>query len=330
MREAAFIRQNKEKWIDFETKLLGNSKTNPDDLSKLYIHLMNDLAYAQTFYPKSKTTFYLNNLAAKTYLKIYRNKKIEKNRLIHFFKTEVPLLVHQYRKYLAFTFILFFAFVAIGVISARNDDGFVRLILGDYYVNLTLENIEKGDPMAIYKSGSTWGSHIGITIHNLQVGIYNYVLGIFAGVGTLFILFKNSIMLGAFQYFFYQHGVFLESVRSIWIHGAMEIFAIVIEAMAGFVLGASFLFPGTYSRIISFKIGAINSLKILISTFPFTIAAGFLEGYITRLSGAMPNWISVFIIISTLSIISFYYIIYPFIVKRKLTQYAETTQKTQF
>jgi uncharacterized membrane protein SpoIIM required for sporulation len=97
----------------------------------------------------------------------------------------------------------------------------------------------------------------------------------------------------------------------------MEIFAIVIESMAGFILGASILFPRTYSRMNSFKIGFKNSFKIFLSTFPFTIAAGFLEGFITRYSIEMENWFSSFIILFTLALISFYYLVYPFIVHKK-------------
>lgn len=317
MREAAFIKQNKQKWLDFEQQIFASKVNNPDELSSLYIHLMNDLSYAQTYYPKSKTILYLNNLAAKSFQKIYKNKKEDKNEIIYFFKTEVPLIMYNYRRYLAYAFVFFIVFVSIGTISAANDHTFVRLILGDHYVNMTLENIEKGDPMAVYKSGSGWGSHIGITINNLRVGLLAYVYGIFGGVGTVYILFKNSIMIGAFQYFFYEQGVLAESLRGIWIHGAMEIFAIVIEAMAGLILGASILFPNTLSRYNSLKQGVKNSIKIVISTFPFTIAAGFLEGYVTRYSNTMPHWLSIGIILTTLSIITFYYIIYPRIVYKQ-------------
>jgi uncharacterized membrane protein SpoIIM required for sporulation len=142
--------------------------------------------------------------------------------------------------------------------------------------------------------------------------------GIFGGIGTFYIFLQNSLMLGSFQYFFYQQGVFWQSVRGIWLHGSMEIFGIVIEATAGFILGASILFPKTYSRINSFKIGFKNSLKIFLSTFPFTIAAGFLEGFITRYSVDMSNWLSSFIILSTLAAISYYYLVYPFIVNKKM------------
>lgn len=320
MREVAFIKQNKEKWLEFELAIFGKAKKNPDELANLYIQMMNDLSYAQTYYPKSKTVIYLNHLASQIYQKIYKTKRAEKNRFLEFFKTEVPLLVYDYRRYLMYAFVLFFITVGIGVISARYDQNFVRLILGDGYVNMTLENIKKGDPMAVYGSGSNWGSFVGITMNNLYVGARCYIYGIFGGLGTFYISLQNCIMLGAFQYFFYDQNVFWKSVRGIWIHGSMEIFAIVIETAAGFILGASILFPKTFSRINSFKIGFKNSFKIFLSTFPFTISAGFLEGFITRYSIDMPNWLSSLIILVTLGIISFYYLVYPFIVNKKTQQ----------
>ncbi len=319
MREVAFIKQNKEKWLNFEKAIYGKTLKNPDELASLYVHLINDLSYAQTYYPKSKIILYLNNLAAKTFQIIYKTKREDTNRFVQFWKYEVPMLMYQYRRYVLYAFILFGAFVAIGALSAANDDSFVRLILGDHYVNMTLENIEKGDPVAVYKSGSNWGGFIAITINNLYVGILSFIYGVFGGLGTAYILLRNGIMLGSFQYFFYDQGVLWESVRGIWIHGAMEIFAIVIEGAAGLMLGASILFPRTFSRLTSFKRGVKDGVKILISTFPFTFCAGFLEGFVTRYSDQMPNWVSVGIILTTLSIISYYYLIYPFVLNKKIT-----------
>ena len=320
MREVAFIKQNKEKWLDFEQAIFGKAKKNPDEMASLYIHLVNDLSYAQTYYPKSKTVVYLNYLASQIYQKIYKTKRTETNRIVYFFSTEVPLLVYQYRRYVMYSFILFFLFVTIGALSARYDQDFTRLILGDQYVNMTLENIKEGNPVAVYKNGSNWGMAFGITLNNLYVGLQCFLFGIFAGLGTFYIYMQNCIMLGAFQYFFYEKGVFWESVQGIWIHGAMEIFAIVIEAAIGFALGASILFPKTYSRFNSFKIGFRNCLKIWLGTMPFTIAAGILEGFVTRYSLEMPNWLNVFIILSTLSVISFYFLVFPFIVTKKMKQ----------
>ena len=317
MREVAFIRQNKEKWMQFEKAIAQKKVDDPDDLANLYVHLINDLAYAQTYYKKSKLVVYLNNLAVRVYQKIYRTKREDTNLLLHFFKVEVPLLLFQYRRYILYSFVFFLVAVLIGIVSAAHDDSFVRLILGNDYVNKTLQNIENGDPVAVYKSGSNWGSFIGITFNNLKVGLMCFVYGVTGGIGTGYVLLQNGIMLGAFQYFFEQQDVLWKSAKGIWIHGAMEIFTIVIEGAAGFILGASILFPKTFSRVVSFKRGMRDSIKIVISTFPFTISAGFLEGFVTRYSDSMPNVLALFIILGTLGLISYYYLLYPYKVYKK-------------
>ncbi|WP_373709420.1 stage II sporulation protein M [Kaistella sp.] len=317
MREVAFIKQNKEKWLGIEQVIAGKIKKNPDDLSSLYINLVNDLSFAQTYYPKSKTTVYLNNLSSLIFQRIYKTKRSEQNRLFEFFKTEVPLLVHHYRRYLFYAFGFFILFTLIGFISAYYDKDFVRVILGDEYVNKTIENIEKGNAVGVYQQGSNWGSAIAIIFNNLKVGAILFIYGVFGGVGTLYALLQNSIMLGSFQYFFHEHGALKESASGIWLHGVFEIFSMVVEAMAGLILGASILFPKTYSRFNSFKLGFKDAFKIFLSTVPFTIIAGIIEGYVTRYALVMPGFLNGLLIFGTLSLVGYYYFIYPYLVVKK-------------
>ncbi len=318
MREVAFIKQNKEKWLGIEQVVDGKIKKNPDDLSSLYINLLNDLSFAQTYYPKSKTTVYLNYLSGRIFQRIYKTRRTEKNRLSYFFLTEVPLLVYQYRRFLSYAFLFFFLFVLIGVVSTFYDKDFPKLILGEDYVNRTLENIRQENAVGVYQQGSNWGMMVYIIVNNLAVGAKLYIYGIFGGLGTLFVLMQNAIMVGTFQYFFHQQGALQESARGIWLHGIFEIFSMVIEAMAGLILGASILFPNTYSRYNSFKIGFKNSFKIFLSTVPFTLCAGVIEGYVTRYALEMPLMLNLILLLLTFTVISFYYLVYPFIVHRKL------------
>lgn len=323
MREVAFIKQNKEKWFEIEQVVEGKIKKNPDDLSSLYINLVNDLSFAQTYYPKSKTTVYLNHLSSRIFQKIYKTKRTEQNRLLYFYRTEVPLLVYQYRRYLFYAFAFFILFTLIGFVSAHYDKEFVNIILGENYVNMTIENIESGNAIGVYQQGTNWGLSLAIIFNNLKVGAILFVYGVFGGIGTLFALLQNCIMLGSFQYFFHEHGALKESARGIWLHGVFEIFSMVVEAMAGLILGASILFPKTFSRFQSFKLGFKDAFKIFLSTVPFTIIAGIIEGYVTRYALQMPEWMNIFIIFGTLSVIGFYYFIYPYIVSiKKLKNHA--------
>ena len=310
MREAAFIRQNKDKWTTFESALGNRTTLAPDKLSDLYIEITDHLSYAKTFYAGSNTEFYLNSLASQAHQKIYKTKKEPKNRILEFWKTEFPSMFYGHQRELLIAFLVFSFFTAIGAFSSSNDGDFVRAILGDNYVNMTLENIENDDPMAVYKQMGEFNMFLGITINNVRVAILAFAYGILLGIGTLVIMLQNGIMLGSFQYFFYEKGLLWESARTIWIHGTIEISVIIIAGCAGLVLANGMLFPGTYTRLESFKRGVKNGLKIMLSTVPFFIIAGFLEGFVTRHT-EMPDFLAVLIILGSFALILYYYVIYP-------------------
>lgn len=321
MREAAFVKQNKDKWTTFESVLAKKTEIDPNKLSDLYIEITDHLSYAKTFYPGSNTAFFLNSLASEAHQKIYKTKKEPKNRIISFWKTEFPTLFYHNQRELLIAFLVFTFFCAVGVFSAANDGDFVRSFLGDGYVNMTLENIANDDPMAVYKQQSEFKMFLGITINNIKVAMMAFIYGILLGIGSLFIMMQNGIMLGSFQYMFYEKGLLWESARTIWIHGTIEISVIIIAGCAGLVLAKGILFPGTYTRLESFKRGTVNGLKIMLSTVPFFVIAGFLEGFVTRHT-EMPDWLAISIITSSLALILYYYVIYPYLLHKK-TNHAE-------
>ena len=53
MREASFVKRNKNKWLLFEDVLDNKEQISPDKLSDLYIEITDDLSYAKTFYAQS-------------------------------------------------------------------------------------------------------------------------------------------------------------------------------------------------------------------------------------------------------------------------------------
>jgi len=316
MREAAFVRQNKDKWVKYESLLQKYKSLDPDQLSNLYVELSDDLSYASTFYPGSNTVQYLNGLATTAHQEIYKAKKESKSRFITFFTEEFPREFHRHQKQLLWSFLIFAGFSLVGAYSAATDGSFLRSILGDAYVNMTLENIANKDPMAVYKQASETNMFLGITINNIRVALTAFSLGVLAGIGTVFVMMQNGVMLGSFQYFFYEQGLLWESARTIWIHGTIEISVIIVAGCAGLVVGKSILFPGTYSRLKSFTTGIRDGLKIVISTVPFFIIAGFLEGFVTRIT-QMPDWLAIMIISLSLLLILFYYVIYPILLSNK-------------
>jgi uncharacterized membrane protein SpoIIM required for sporulation len=323
MREALFIKKNAQKWNEYQYL----QTEDPDQMADRFITLLDDLSYAKTFYPHSKVTQWINSLAVSIYQTIYQNKKQRFSRLLTFWQYELPLMFRKYHQLFLYTFLLFVLLCSMAVLSSMKDDGFVTGILGENYVAMTEENIEKGDPFGVYSDESRFSMWVRIAYNNIKVGFLMVVSGITFGLGTLYLYVQNSIMVGSFQYMFFAKGLGWQSVLVIWIHGTLEISGMIIEACAGFILARSILFPGTFSRWISFKRGVKDAMKICVSLVPITILAAFLESYITRLSSnafdkstntSLPVAASISILAISLFFILWYFVVYPIRLERKM------------
>jgi uncharacterized membrane protein SpoIIM required for sporulation len=310
MREGKFIDKHVDRW-----KSYMEESDHPDEHADRFIHLIDDLSYSKTFYPQSKTTLFLNSLAARQFQHLYQNKKPAYHRLFTFWKTELPLLFGKYHHLYLFTFCYFLLCVALGAFASHADPEFVRNILGDGYVDMTEENIASGDPFGVYKQSNEFGMFVNIASNNIRVSFLVFATGLLAGAGTLFLLFQNGIMLGCFQQLFFAKGLGWQSVLVIWIHGTLEISAIVIAGTAGMILGTAFIFPGTFTRMQSLRRGARDAVKIMVGLIPFFLLAAFLEGFVTRHT-EMPIWLSILILALSSFTIVWYFIIYPIQLRR--------------
>src|SRR5688500_17742146 len=192
MKETTFINKYKEKWKDLENYLSKGGTSDPDYLSSLYVQLTDDLSYAKTHYPDSKITIYLNQLSSKIHGEIYKNKKESRRRFITFWTEEVPLVIYKRRGALFVSLLGFILAFLVAWISSANDDGFVRLILGDGYVDMTKQYIEDGNPMGVYGDEEEGGMFVRITLNNIVVCIIFFLWGILFGIGALGKIFKTG------------------------------------------------------------------------------------------------------------------------------------------
>ncbi len=325
MREAQFLKQNMEKWQLYESEIKLHKNTGR--LADRFIELTDDLSYSKTFYPKSNTTKYLNGLAGLFHQNIYKNKKEKSARIWNFWQFELPYLFNFYHRQFAYSLIFFCVFCFIGAISAKYDETFIRLILGDGYVNMTNENIEHGDPFGVYKSENQLTMFWSIAFNNIRVAFATYAMGAFFSVGAVFLLLQNGLMLGSFEYYFFSKSLGLKSITVIFIHGTLEIWAIVIAGAAGLILGNSILFPGTFSRNVSILKGGRDGIKIVFGLIPVFIVAAFLESFVTRYD-KMPVWLSTSILTGSLTFIIGYFIIYPKRLHARIENALQNTSST--
>ncbi len=333
MKESNFIEQNKEKWQGFEKNLVKKDAT-PQEISKLFVQITDDLSYARTFYNKRSVKLYLNGVAKLLFNDINKTKKNKWSVFVGFWKRDLPLAMHSARRPMLISFLIFWGFALLGVVTSVYQPEFANSILGDSYINMTNQNIADGQPMHVYADDGEMETFLPILLNNLRVAFATFFLGVFASLGSLIIMMKNGVMVGVFQFFFverevlstmmdnegiisgffhyflFDNNLFRKSFLSIWTHGTLEISAIIIAGGAGITLGKGLLFPNTYSRFQAFQISAREGLKIIMGISPVIFLAAFIEGFLTRHTD-IPDLIRFSFILVSFAFIILYFVWLP-------------------
>ena len=318
LREGLFIKKNKNRW----EKLEAEAPSTPDEMARDFTRLVDDLAYAKTFYPTSRVTRYINSLAARIYLRIYRNRKEESNRLVKFWKYDVPFTVGKHYRTILVALVIFWVFFAIGFFSSSKDPAFVSEVLSEEYVRMTEENIRNGNPFDVYANENSFVMWISIMINNILVSFNYFFRGILLGIPSLTALGFESVRIGAFEEMFFSNNLGGQAVVTVLIHGMLELTAIIIACAAGVIMGTGYLFPKTGSRFAAFREGVKDGVKLVIGLIPVFVIAAFFEGYITR-HYKMPLPMSVAILSVSALFITWYFILLPIKLRKQLNKAGE-------
>ena len=314
MKETNFIEQNKHKWNEFENELKSDSK-NPEKLNRLFIETTDDLSFSRTYYPNRSVRVYLNDRAQQIFQRIYKTRTDRKKNFRSFWRLNLPHAMWENRFVLMWAAIIFFVGMAIAVLSSVYNEDFATIMLGPAYIAETMNNIENGDPMAIYGNMEPVEMFIFIAQNNIRVCLLVFILGMFAGVGTIFILFRESIRIGAFLFFFYQKELFEDAFYAVMLHGTIELSMIILSGMAGMVLAKGLVFPKSFSRLQSFILSARQGIMIMIGVSAFLLIAAFIEGFATRHTD-VSNLIRGLVIFSSFAVVIAYFVIYPYTLHR--------------
>ena len=104
----------------------------------------------------------------------------------------------------------------------------------------------------------------------------------------------------------------------VFVHGTLELTAIIIACAAGLIMGKSFLFPGTIKRLDAFKQGTKDGVKLMIGLMPVFGLAAFFEGLATRLYNDL-SFLTTAIVILSMVFVIWYFIIYPIQLSKRLS-----------
>ncbi|MEW9701195.1 stage II sporulation protein M [Paenibacillus sp. SI8] len=284
MEISRFIKENKPQWTELEQLLAqlnkGRNKLQASHLNRfaeLYKITTTHLATMQTHRPADETTIYLNHLVSGAHNAMYKenNKSTTqmKTFLLHYF----PSLIQARILFVAFALLLFLLGGLLGFLSVWNDPLNLHLILPGGMAD-NIDPSKTAEPR-----GNLHSPLVSTTImtNNIKVAVLAFISGVTLGIGTVYLMITNGLLIGALAAVFMQSGKSYVFWAYILPHGIIEMTAIFIAGGAGLYMGYRFFVPGPFPRKLRFLESAKESAKLLIGTIPLFIIAGLIEGYIT-------------------------------------------------
>lgn len=280
MRLSKFIEEHQSTWAKLEHLLeefsyVPPTKAQIDQFGKIYRSVTSHLAFAQTYFPSHDVTDYLNQLTIRAHNLIYgKAQKSYWKQVKHFFIESFPLFLWQ-----RFSFFI----VAAGLFLAGGLLAFLLTYMDQSYATYFISaDFTVVDPAKIEEN--QWNPAIAsseIMVNNIQVSFLAFALGALFGIGTIWILFYNGLLIGALAAIFHKAGYGFGFWAFILPHGVIELIAIFISGAAGLSLAYHFFVPGEQTRIHSLIREGRITIQLMLGVVLLLVIAGLIEGFIT-------------------------------------------------
>jgi uncharacterized membrane protein SpoIIM required for sporulation len=244
-----------------------------------YRGLARDLATARRVAPTSRMTSGLESLYAQLHGVISRRPRGGIAALRLLFANDIPKAARELRARIASMGLLMAISALAGWWLVTTFPTLVSLFASDDMI----EHVEQGHlwTEGIINIMPSSILSIGILANNIVVSILAFCAGIFLGLGTLYLIVTNGLMLGAAFAFVHQHGLARALFEFIIAHGPVELSVICIAAAAGVALGESIIRPTVESRRDSFQACAHRIAPVLLLCALLLIGCGFIEGFVS-------------------------------------------------
>jgi uncharacterized membrane protein SpoIIM required for sporulation len=254
------------------------------ELGLLYRQTASDLATVREDVTSNQLSFYLNQLLGRAHNLIYMGHKQKISGLVRFYTETFPQV---FRETLWQTFLAFLIFTVTGVATwavTIHDPAFAHRMLGP-------------EMMATIEKHEMWTKSIvtikplaasGIMTNNLAVCFTTFAMGITAGIGTIYMMFTNGLLIGVIGAATWQAGMALQLWSFVAGHGALELPAIFISGGAGLEIARGMLFPGLLPRRESLALAGGRAARLMIGIIPMLVVAGVIEGFVSPSGLATP------------------------------------------
>lgn len=247
------------------------------ELGLLYRQAAADLGVLRADVSSVHFAGYLNQLLARAHNTIYSGHKTNPWAALVFYRDTYPQIFRRNFNYCFFAFILFLGGAVIGAILTLQDPDFRLEILGPQMVQ-TIEHHEMWthSVVAIKPLASS-----AIMTNNLSVAFAAFAAGITAGLGTMYMVVFNGVLMGVIGVACAQAGMSLDLWSFVAPHGVLELPAIFISAGAGLRIATGLLFPGILPRRESLVRSGRPAVQLLLGCVPMLLIAGVIEAFLS-------------------------------------------------
>lgn len=253
------------------------------ELASLYRRTASDLAIARQEVRDPLLANYLNGLVGRAHGAIYRNEGTGFRAVVDFFRYEFPAVFRKTFGYTAAAFLITLLFAVVAAVTTSADERFADHVVGGVRQDIIAhrnwtDRINESNPV-----------HSAlIQQNNISVSAMAFGGGILFGLGTLYILMVNGLMLGTILYLcvryeFYEILVFIAG------HGVVELAAIFIAGGAGLLLASALIAPGDMTRLEALVEKGRLAVILVLGCAVMLVVAGLIEGFISPARIA-PGW----------------------------------------
>jgi uncharacterized membrane protein SpoIIM required for sporulation len=280
-----WLERRRERWQRLAqlTRETGDRRGNADresaELVRGFRGLASDLALARVVVPGSALVRELEALFMRAHRLIYRAPTNLKRDLAQLYGVELPALVRQMAGRLAAVFGLFLVTAFAGFWLVYRHPELASLFASEAMI----EHVEKGELWTDGLLNIMPSSILAFSIitNNITVTLFAFTLGALYGLGTVYIIGLNGLMLGGVFALTAQHAMAERLFRFIVAHGLVEMSVIFIAGAAGITIGEALARPGQQTRAEGFRKAVEQAGKLLMACLPFLAGAGLIEGYVS-------------------------------------------------
>jgi len=254
------------------------------ELGLLYRQTASDLATVREDVTSNPLAFYLNQLLGRAHNLIYMGHKPKISGLVRFYAQTFPRV---FRETFRQTLLALLIFVVTGIATwavTIHDPTFAHRMLGPQMMD-TIERKEMWTQSIVTIKPLAAS---GILTNNLAVSFTTFAMGITAGIGTIWMMVTNGMLIGVIGAATWRAGMALQLWTFVAPHGVLELPAIFIAGGAGLEIARGMLFPGLLPRRESLARAGGRAARLVLGIVPILVIAGIIEGFLSPSGIAVP------------------------------------------